>query len=103
MIRLIVNYGIPKDKKAFDTHYKETHIPLTQAIPNLKGFEISQGPVISSDSENEIYLTAILTYNCKTDMDSAMASIEGKAAVSDLSNFATGGVSLVTIDIKSLM
>ncbi|QIE45208.1 EthD family reductase [Pseudohalocynthiibacter aestuariivivens] len=98
MIRVIVNYGLPEDKATFDAHYEDTHIPLTRAMPNLKGFEVSRGPVASSDDASTVYLTAILTYDTQEDMDAALASPEGKIAVADLANFATGGVTLMTID-----
>ena len=32
---------MPEDKVTLDAHYKYIHIPLTQAIPNLKSFEVN--------------------------------------------------------------
>jgi hypothetical protein len=32
---------MPEDKVTLDAHYKDIHIPLTQAIPNLKSFEVN--------------------------------------------------------------
>lgn len=98
MIRVIVNYGMPEDTDAFDAHYEATHIPLTRAMPHLKSFEVSRGSVTCSDAETQVYLTAILSFENKEEMDASMASPEGAAAVEDLANFASGGLTLFTID-----
>jgi hypothetical protein len=36
-------------------------------------------------------------------MEASLASEEGKTAVADVANFATGGVTLVTIDTEELL
>lgn len=103
MKRIIVQYGPPEDPAAFDAHYASTHIPLTKAMPHLAGFEISRGPVACSDEEQPIYLTAILTYVSQADLEASLASETGQAAVADVTNFATGGVTLITIETEDLL
>lgn len=103
MIRVIVQYGAPEDPAAFDAYYKETHTPLAAKMPKMKSFEVSRGPVVSSDENNPVHLTAILSYDSKEDLDESMASDEGQAAVDDLANFATGGVTILTVDTEELL
>jgi uncharacterized protein (TIGR02118 family) len=103
LIRVIVNYGMPADSAAFDTHYTDVHAPLTRAMPHLKGFEVSRGAVTSSDESAPVYATAILSYANRSDLEASMASPEGQAAVEDLGTFATGGVTIVTIDAEELI
>ncbi|WP_397542381.1 EthD family reductase [Roseovarius salis] len=100
MKRVIVNYGMPKDRAAFDAHYRDVHAPLTRAMPHLRSFEVSRGEVVSSDGESPVYATAILSFDNQEDLDASMASTEGHAAVQDLDNFATGGVTILTIDAE---
>ena len=103
MIRIIVSYGQPADPAAFDRHYRETHTPLTLAMPLLAGFEVSQGAISAAGNGEAPYLTAILSYASKSDMETSFASEAGKAAAADLANFATGGVVLLTCDMAGLI
>lgn len=103
MRRIIVQYGMPEDPAAFDAHYKNIHTPLTAKMPNLKSFEISSGPVISSDESKEVYLIATLSFDNAAEMETSMASAEGQAAVADVANFASGGVTIYTVDTDELL
>lgn len=102
MKRVVVTYGAPEDPSAFDAHYRETHIPLVLKMPHLRGFEISAGDVASSDETSAVQLVAILTYEDQDSLDASLGSPEGAAAVADLANFATGGVTILTIDSETI-
>ena len=99
MIRLLVCYGPPEDAAAFDRYYRDVHTPLASKMPHLKSFEVSRGPVVSSDPAVAYHLVAILSYADQADLDASLASPEGKATVADLANFASGGVTILTIDM----
>jgi uncharacterized protein (TIGR02118 family) len=102
MKRVIVNYGKPEDDAQFDAHYRDVHIPLVLKLPHLSSFEISVGDVASSDEANPIHLVAVLTYADQEALDASLSSPEGEAAVADLENFATGGVTILTIEAQKL-
>lgn len=102
MAKLIVLYKTPKDKAAFDAYYKAVHIPLAYKIPGLKKFEISSGGVHTSAGASDIYMTAILTFDTLTDLQSALGSAEGQATAGDLANFATGGADLYMFESKAV-
>lgn len=100
MIRVIVNYGYPDDRDAFDAYYTSTHAPLAAAMPHLQSFEVSRNEVTGPDEAVPVYMTAILSYRSRADLDASMASPEGQAAVEDLAKFATGGVSILTVEMQ---
>jgi hypothetical protein len=45
----------------------------------------------------------MLSFENKAKMEASMASPQGQAAVDDLANFASGGLSLLTIDTSELL
>ncbi|MEM7121328.1 MAG: EthD family reductase [Pseudomonadota bacterium] len=101
MKRVLVCYGQPDDAAAFDRHYSDTHMPLVAKMPHLVSFEASSGPVVSSEPSVDYHLIAILSYANQEDLDASLASPEGQAAVDDLANFATGGVTILTVDMAA--
>ena len=100
MKRVVVIYGPPADPPAFDKYYAEVHSKLALRMPHLKRFQYSTGPVSSSEPERPAHLIAFLDYASQADLDASLASPEGKAAVDDLANFATGGVTILTVDLN---
>lgn len=100
MIRIIVIYGQPADLSAFDRYYADVHTPLTQKMPHLAGFEVTQGAVGIGGSAAQAHLVAILSYASRADMVASFDSPEGKAAAADLAKFATGGVQFLTCEMQ---
>lgn len=99
MKQVIVIYGKPGDPAAFDRHYRETHVPLVHRMPHLRAFVFSKGAVQSTDAGKEPHLVAMLSYESDADLEASLGSPEGKAAVADVANFATGGVTILTITV----
>jgi uncharacterized protein (TIGR02118 family) len=102
MKRVLVCYGTPDDPAHFDRHYRDVHIPLANKMPHLRSYEISRGDVVSSSENVAYYLIAILSYDNQADLDASLGSPEGKATVGDLANFASGGVTILTIETESV-
>lgn len=102
MAKLIALYKHPKDSKAFDRYYHDTHIPLAKTIPGLKKYDISDGAVGAPDGASAYHLVATLYFDSKADILSALSSPEGQATASDLGNFADGGVDLLIFDTKDV-
>jgi uncharacterized protein (TIGR02118 family) len=95
MIKVTVLYGHPEDPEAFETYYKNKHLPLVDqvdAISKLEITKISSGP---GGSASETFLMAELYFDSQTAMQEAMESPEGQAMADDLTNFATGGVKIL--------
>ncbi len=92
MARLIAMYKTPKDPAAFDAHYAATHIPLAKKLPGLRKYEVSKGAVATPAGPSPYHLVAILHFDSMGAIQAAFDSAEGKAAVADVGNFASGGV-----------
>ncbi len=102
MAQLVVLYKTPTDPAAFDAYYFKTHVPLAKAIPGLKRYEVSSGPVASPAGESGLHLVAILHFESLAAIQAGFASAEGQAAGADVSNFATGGADLLMFDTRDV-
>lgn len=102
MIRVTVVYGIPSDPEAFDRHYRDIHVPLCLRMPDLAGFEFSQGAVSASAGAPGSHMIAVMTYPDADTLARSFASPEGQAAIADVANFASGGASIYTAEINVL-
>jgi uncharacterized protein (TIGR02118 family) len=101
MVKLVVAYGAPEDPAAFDSYYAETHVPLAQKIPGLRRFEAGKVLGTPDGSPAPYYLIAELAFDDPEQLQAAMESQEGRATADDLSNFATGGVTMMIAEAGS--
>ena len=95
MAQLVVTYRTPTDIAAFDAHYRDVHAPLAKAIPGLRRFEVTEGPVLTPEGPSDVHLIATLYFDSLGDIAAAFASPQGQAAAGDVANFATGGASML--------
>jgi uncharacterized protein (TIGR02118 family) len=100
MAQLLALYHQPTDPAAFDRYYFGTHVPIAKKIPGLNSYIVNNGPVNVIAGSPAAYLIAELSFDTMADLQSALASDEGKAAASDLSNFAQAGVTLIVFETK---
>ena len=100
MALLTVMYKTPHDADAFDKHYFEKHIPLAKKIPGLKKYEVSRGAVATPAGPSNYHLIALLHYDDVAAIQKGFASPEGRVAVADVQNFATGGVDILMFDTR---
>ncbi len=100
MAKLLVMYHNPPDPAAFDKHYSGTHIPLAKRLPGLRSYKISRGPIASPGGPSAYHLIAELTFDSMVAIQAALGSPEGKAAVADLANFATAGVTISMYEMR---
>jgi uncharacterized protein (TIGR02118 family) len=94
MVKLVVAYGKPQDTDTFDAYYANTHAPLAKKIPGLRRFEYGKVIGTPDGSEPPYYFLATLYFDSPEDLQSGMASAEGRAAGDDVANFASGGATL---------
>ena len=102
MVRLLVLYGHPKDPVAFDKYYRETHIPIAKRMKGLKKWTIGKVQGAADGSASPYYYMADLYAENRQAFDVLLASPEGKAAVADVPNYATGGVTFIYTDIEEI-
>jgi uncharacterized protein (TIGR02118 family) len=88
MARMIVIYRAPKDKKAFDRHYFEVHIPMAKGLPGLMKYEVSVPPILSPVGWKDVYLVGTLHFESLEAIKAAFASECGRACAADRKIFA---------------
>lgn len=102
MVRLLVLYGHPKDPAAFDKYYRETHIPIAKRMKGLKKWTIGKVQGAADGSPSPYYYIADLYAESREAFDVILASPEGKAAVADVPNYASGGVTFIYTEIQEI-
>ena len=88
-----VLYHHPTDAAAFDKHYWETHVPLAKAIPGVKSLTYRHTASLD-ENPPPYHLIAEVGFDSLEDLQAGMGSEAGQAAVNDVPNFATGGVTM---------
>ena len=99
MVKLVVLYGPPDDRDAFERYYADTHTALATAIPGLRRFEAARGIATPDGTDVPYQRIAELTFDDVEALQAGRASAQGQAAADDIPNFATGGVTIFIAEI----
>ena len=102
MIRLLVLYGHPEDPAAFDRYYQAIHIPLARRLQGLRKWTIGKVEGTPSGTPSPYYFIADLYADSREQMEAILASPEGQAAVADVPNYATGGVTFLYTEVEEV-
>jgi uncharacterized protein (TIGR02118 family) len=94
MVKLTAIYGHPTDPEAFEKYYAQTHAPIALRTPHVKRIDVAKAVTSPGQSQPAFYRTADLWFDDMEQCRAALASPEWQATAQDLSNFATGGVTL---------
>jgi uncharacterized protein (TIGR02118 family) len=103
MVKLLVLYGHPQDPAAFDKYYREAHIPIAKRMKGLKKWTIGKVIGTPDDQPSPFYYVAELYMESREEFDKLLASPEGQAAVADVPNYATGGVTFLYADVEEVL
>ena len=103
MIKLLVLYGHPKDAVAFDKYYQEVHIPLAKRMKGLKKWTIGKVLGTPDGQPSPYYYIAELTMESREEFETLLASPAGQAAVADVPNYATGGVTFLYTEVEQVL
>ena len=103
MVRLLVLYGHPKDPAAFDRYYAEKHIPIAKNLQGLKKWTVGRVTGTPGGESPPYYYVADLYLETRADFDRLLASPEGLAAVADVPNYATGGVTFLYTEVEQII
>ncbi len=95
MQKITVLYKHPTDAEKFKTYYKEKHLPLVDKIEGLAKTEITKIQGAPGGAPSDYFLMAELYFKNEAQMQESMGSPEGQAVTDDLSNFATGGLTIM--------
>ena len=99
MVKAVVLYAPPEDPDAFERYYADTHTALATAVPGLRRFEAARSIATPDGSAAPYQRIAELTFEDMDALQAGLGSDEGQAAVNDISNFATGGVTIFFAEI----
>lgn len=103
MIRLLVLYGHPTDPAAFDRYYREKHIPIARKMKGLKKWTIGKVTATPGGEAPPYYYVADLYMESREEFEKLLASPEGQAAVADVPNYATGGVTFLYTEVEEII
>lgn len=99
MVKAVVLYGPPENPDAFERYYADTHTGLAKAIPGLRRFEAARGVATPDGSDLPYQRIAELTFDDLNALQAGLGSAEGQAAVNDIPNFASGGVTMFIAEL----
>lgn len=94
-MKATVLYGHPTDPESFEKYYAETHLPLVAKATGIAKLEYTKFLPNADGSAPAYYRMAELYFTGPNEMLQTMSSPEGQAMAADLSNFATGGVTIL--------
>jgi uncharacterized protein (TIGR02118 family) len=100
MIKVTVLYGNPTDSIAFENYYANTHLPIAAKMSGHEKLELTKFMNAADGKKPPYYRMAEFWYKNLETMQKAMGSPEGQATAGDLSNFATGGVTLLVGEVE---
>lgn len=103
MYKATVLYGQPDDPAAFDAYYESTHTPIVKKMPGLTGWTVSRFDPAASGAPSSYYLGAELYAPSREALLAALDSPEGHAAVEDIPNFASGGVTFLFGEVRTMI
>ena len=103
MVRLLVLYGHPVDPAAFDRYYEKIHLPLAKRMQGLRKWTIGKVLGTPDGQPHAYYYVADLYADSRADIEAILATPEGKAAVEDVPNYASGGVTFLYTDVEDVL
>jgi uncharacterized protein (TIGR02118 family) len=101
MIKATLLYGHPADSDAFEKYYAEIHLPIASKMKGVEKLELTKFLSAPDGSKAAYYRMAELYFPSPAGLQETMASVEGQAAVADLANFATGGVTMIVGSVEN--
>ena len=102
MAQLLIMYNRPQDPDAFEQYYFGTHVPIFAKAPGIQSVVFSRSPITTVVAgKSDVYLIAEVAFASMDALQKALASEAGQAAVADLPNFASAGVTILAFEPRS--
>ena len=100
MMRIVSLHGQPSDPTEFDRYYRDVHTPLVQRIPGVRN--IRYGRVLSTNDAGPppYYLVSEVYFDDAAALEAARGTPEMAAALADVPNFASGGVTIMLCEYE---
>jgi uncharacterized protein (TIGR02118 family) len=94
-LKLSVLYGHPVDPAAFEAYYLGTHLPLAAAIRGLGRTKVSKALAGPDGAAPAFYRQFEAWFDGPQHLAAVSGTPEWQRVTDDLSNFASGGVTLL--------
>ena len=75
---------------------------IAKRMPGLRSYVVSDGPIATPAGPAPYHLVAVLEFDSMAAIGAALSSPEGQATVADLGNFASGGVTVLMFDERTV-
>ncbi len=98
MIRIVSLHGHPRDPAEFERYYRERHTPLVQRIPGVRNIRFGRVRHTSDGAPTPYFLVSDVYFDDAAALETAQASPEMAAALADVPNFASGGVTIMVCE-----
>lgn len=99
--KLTVIYANPTDPQAFETHYRDVHLPMAGKVPGVQRAEFAKVFPKEDGTPTPEYRVAELYFADYAAAVAALGSPEGQALAGDAVALGTGGVEFLLCDIES--
>ncbi len=101
MIKLTVLFNHPTNPQEFERYYADTHLPIAGKMKGFSRLELTRFGPGPDGGRAAYYRMAELYFPSQTQMQMTLGSPEGQAAVADIGNFATGGITMLFGSVDS--
>ena len=95
MIRIVALHGFPTDDDHYERYYRDVHMPLVQRVPGVRNIRFGRALQTVDGEPPPYYLISDVYFDDRAALDAALASPEMEAAIADVPNFASGGVTIL--------
>ena len=102
MIRIVSLHGHPTDPAAFDRYYRDVHTPLVQRIPGVRKIRFGRVLRMEDGSPPPYHIVSDVYFDDAASLEAAQESPEMAAALEDVPNFATGGVTIMLCEYEDV-
>lgn len=96
-VKLVFIFGRPTDALMFEGYYVTNYLPLAMKMPRCLALESAQAVSDADGADPSFYRIATMTFASEQDMEACVSSEAGRAAIADVANFATGGVTATVV------
>jgi uncharacterized protein (TIGR02118 family) len=100
MMRIVSLHGHPTDPAEFDRYYRDVHTPLVQRIPGVRNIRFGRVLRQNDGTQPPYYLVSEVYFDDADALEAARGTPEMAAALADVPNFASGGVTIMLCEYE---